>query len=260
MKVLLVGDVVGKTGRRMLADFVPRIVHDAQIDLVVANGENAAGGNGMTAAVLEELHRVGVHVVTSGNHIFDKKEVLQFIDDTPLLLRPLNLPDKTPGHGIALYSVQNVKVAVINLAGRTFMPVHYDDPFAALERALSQLPSDVHIVLVDFHAEATAEKAALAWAFDGRVSVVVGTHTHVPTADERILPQGTGFLTDLGMTGPLDSIIGVKPALAIEKTRRQMPVRFETAVGIGQFGGLIAEIDETTGHCMQVQRIFAREA
>ncbi|MCL4494422.1 MAG: TIGR00282 family metallophosphoesterase [Firmicutes bacterium] len=259
MKVLLVGDVVGKVGRRMLKSAIPIIRADNDVSLVVANGENAAGGNGLTHEVMDDLLSSGVDVLTSGNHIFDKKEVFEFLDDVPSLLRPVNLPSGTPGHGYVVTGRCGVAVAVINVAGRAFMPFSYDDPFVAVERVLSSLDPEVHIILVDFHAETTSEKSALGWYLDGRVSAVVGTHTHVQTADERVLPGGTGFITDLGMTGPRDSVIGVKTELVIQKLRTQMPVRFETAGGPGQFGGLIVDIDEATGRCRELKRVFYTE-
>ncbi len=259
MRVLLIGDVVGKTGRRMIAENVRGLRNSLSIDLVVANGENAAGGNGITHQVLDELLSLGIDVLTSGNHIFDKKEVFDFIDDVPHLLRPMNLPDGTPGRGYVIVSPGGVPVAVVSLSGRSFMPFQYDDPFIAMETLLARVQGEAAVVLVDFHAETTSEKAALAWFLDGKASVVVGTHTHVQTADERILPHGTAFLTDLGMTGPLDSILGVKTELVIKKMRTQMPVRFDTAQGPGQLGAMMVDIDTESGKAVSVQRILIRE-
>jgi hypothetical protein len=259
MQILLIGDIVGKTGRRMVTTHLPRLVVEHAIDMVIANGENAAGGNGLTHEVMDELFAAGIDVMTSGNHIFDKKEIFEFIDDVPNLLRPLNLPAGTPGRGYVIASPRSVPVAVVNISGRAFMPFQYGDPFEALDIVLDSLPPEVSIVVADFHAETTSEKAALAWCFDGRVSVVVGTHTHVQTSDERILPRGTAFITDLGMTGPRDSVIGVKTDLVIQKLRRQMPVRFDTAQGPGQFGALKVAIDPNTGQAQQIERLFFRE-
>lgn len=259
MKVLLIGDIVGKTGRRMIQEHVPALIRSRGIDWVVANGENSAGGNGITHEVMDELLSSGIDVLTSGNHIFDKKEVFQFIDDVPTLLRPLNLPPGTPGHGYAVVSKNTYAIAVISLSGRAFMPFQYDDPFRAVDEVLEQLRNQVSVILVDFHAETTSEKAALVWYLDGKVSAVVGTHTHVQTSDERIFPGGTAFLTDLGMTGPRDSIIGVKTELVIQKMRTQMPVRFETAQGPGQFAALLVDIDPDSGRAASVERIFIRE-
>lgn len=259
MKVLLVGDVVGKVGRRMLKSAIPIIKAQYGVSVVVANGENAAGGNGLTHEVMDELLSSGVDVLTSGNHIFDKKEVFEFIDDVPALLRPVNLPSGTPGHGYVVHGVQGVPVCVINVAGRAFMPFQYNDPFTAIDRVLGSLEPEIRVILMDFHAETTSEKAAMAWYLNGRISVMVGTHTHVQTSDERILPRGTAFITDLGMTGPRDSVIGVKTELVVQKLKTQMPVRFETANGPGQFGGLIVDVDELTGQSRQVTRVFYRE-
>ncbi len=259
MRILTVGDVVGKTGRRMVAKWVPPLVSAEGVDLVVLNGENAAGGNGLTHEVLDELLSLKVDVLTSGNHIFDKREIFEFIDDVPVLLRPINLPRGTPGHGYVVVSKASVPVAVVSLAGRAFMPYQYDDPFAAIDAVLSSLRHQVPIVVVDFHAETTSEKMALAWYLEDKVSLLVGTHTHVQTADERIFPQGMAYITDLGMTGPRDSVIGVRPASVIQKMRTQLPGRFETAVGVGQFGALLVEIDDATGKAQTIRRIFEYE-
>ncbi len=259
MRVLMIGDIVGKTGRRMVGQHLPMLRKSEGIDFVVANGENAAGGNGLTHDVLDELLSTGIDVITSGNHIFDKKEIFQFIDDVPQLLRPINLPAETPGHGYVVRSVAGVPVAVVNIAGRAFMPFQYDDPLRAIDQVLASLDGEVPVVLVDFHAETTSEKAAMGWYLDGRVAAVVGTHTHVQTADERVLPGGTAFLTDLGMTGPEDSIIGVRTELVLQKMLSQRPVRFETAVGRGQFGALVIDISPATGRAERVKRFLIRE-
>lgn len=259
MRVLAVGDVVGKTGRRMVAKWIPRLVDAEGIDLVVVNAENAAGGNGLTHEIMDELLSLKIDVLTSGNHIFDKREIFEFIDDVPTLLRPLNLPKGTPGHGYVVVSKADTAVAVINVAGRAFMPFQYDDPFAAVDGVLASLKNQVNIVIVDLHAETTSEKMALAWYLQDRVSVLVGTHTHVQTADERIFPQGMAYISDLGMTGPRDSVIGVKAEAVIQKLRSQMPTRFETAVGIGQFGALMVDIDDHTGKALAAKRILEYE-
>lgn len=259
MRILAVGDVVGKTGRRMVARFVPQIIADRRIDLVILNAENAAGGNGLTHEVMDELLSAGADVLTSGNHIFDKREVFEFIDDVPVLLRPMNLPKGTPGHGYVVLVKRAIPVAVVNVAGRAFMPFQYDDPFAAIDGVLASLKGEVAIVIVDFHAETTSEKVAMGWYLDGRVALLFGTHTHVQTADARILPGGTAYITDLGMTGPKDSVIGVKAPLVIKKLTTQMPTRFETAVGLGQFGAMVVEVDETAGRATSVERLLYYE-
>ena len=258
MRVLLVGDIVGKTGRRMVTAHIRTLKASRQVDLVVANGENAAGGNGLTHDVLDELLSSGIDVITGGNHIFDKKEVFQFIDDVPQVLRPLNMPPGTPGRGYVVVSPTGTPVAVVNLAGRAFMPFQYDDPFRAIDDLLGMLAGEVSHVIIDFHAETTSEKVALGWYLDGRTSIVVGTHTHVQTADERILPQGTAYLTDLGMTGPMGSVIGVKTELVLQKLRTQLPVRFDTATGAGQFGALLVDLDDD-GRATSVERLLIRE-
>jgi metallophosphoesterase (TIGR00282 family) len=257
VRVLLVGDVVGKPGRRLVGDWVPRLRKERGLDLVVANAENAAGGNGLTHEIMDEMLAAGVDVLTSGNHIFDKREILEFIQDVPCVLRPINYPPGTPGRGVWVGTAGGETVAVINVSGRSFMPASYDDPFRALDDALEALPP-VTAVLVDMHAETTSEKVAMGWYLDGRVSVLVGTHTHVQTADERILPQGTGYLTDLGMTGPMNSVIGVKSELVLEKFLTQRPVRFETAGGPAQLCGLLVDIQE--GRAVQLERVYIREA
>ncbi len=259
MRILFIGDIVGKTGRRMITQRVRAMRESLAIDLVVANGENAAGGNGLTHPVSDELLSSGIDVLTSGNHIFDKKEIFQFIDEVPQILRPLNLPPDTPGRGYLVVSPGGIPVAVVNLSGRAFMPFHYDDPFRAIDDLLDSLDGEVSCVLVDFHAETTSEKAAMAWYLDGRTAAVVGTHTHVQTADERILPHGTAFITDLGMTGPTDSVLGVKTDLVIQKLKTQMPLRFDTAQGLGQFGALMVDIDPSLGLATRIERFFIRE-
>lgn len=257
MRVLLIGDIVGKPGRRMASTWVPRLRRERQVDLVVANAENAAGGNGLTHDIADELLTSGIDVLTSGNHIFDKREVLDFIDDIPEILRPLNYPPGVPGHGaVTVRTGDGLRVAVVNVAGRSFLPASYDDPFRAMDQALAEL-GESDAILVDMHAETTSEKAALGWYLDGRVSLVVGTHTHVQTADEWVLPGGTGFLTDLGMTGPYHSVIGVRRELVLEKFLKQMPVRFETAVGPAQFCGLLADIENAK--TVNLERVFIRE-
>lgn len=253
----MIGDIVGKPGRKMATEWVPRLIREHELDLVVANAENAAGGNGLTHEIADELMASGIDVLTSGNHIFDKREVLDFIQDVETVLRPLNYPPSVPGRGLVVVRTRTGKLAAVaNVAGRAFLPVHYDDPFRALDEALAGL-SGVEAVIVDVHAETTSEKAALGWYLDGRVALVVGTHTHVQTADERILPQGTGFLTDLGMTGPYNSVIGVKTELVVQKFLTQMPVRFETASGPAQLCGVVADLVE--GRAVSLERLYIRE-
>ena len=245
-------------GRRIVHERLPELIDRYAIDFVVANGENAAGGNGLTHEVADQLWADGIDVLTSGNHIFDKREVLDFIDDSEQVVRPLNYPTGVPGRGLTVRTARNgERVAVLNVSGRSFMPAQYEDPFTAVDEALTSL-EPVDALLVDMHAETTSEKMALGWYLDGRASVVVGTHTHVQTADERILPRGTGFLTDLGMTGPYNSVLGVRTELVLEKLRRQMPVRFETANGPAQLCGLMATVKG--GLSTELERLFIRES
>lgn len=254
---MLIGDVVGRPGRRVVNEWVPRLIRDRGLDFVVANGENAAGGNGLTHEVADALWASGIDVLTSGNHIFDKREVLEFLDDSSQVIRPLNYPHGVPGRGVTVMPARSGSlVAVLNVSGQSFMPAAYGNPFEAVDAALAELPP-VDAIFVDMHAETTSEKAAMGWYLDGRVAAVVGTHTHVQTADERILPGGTAFLTDLGMTGPYNSVIGVRTPLVLEKLTRQMPVRFETASGPAQLCGLIITVEG--GRSLDVERVFLRE-
>ena len=254
MKILFVGDVMGRPGRQALKDHLVDILEQKGIDLCIANAENSAGGNGITPPLVEELLDLQIDVLTSGNHIWDKKEVLNYFDVQPRLLRPANYPPAAPGQGIFVGRTRNdIQYAVINLQGRIFMsPI--DCPFRKGEELLEQLSKEVKVILIDFHAEATAEKQALAWYFDGKVSAVVGTHTHVVTADEQVLPQGTAYITDVGMTGPHDSIIGVNKGIIVSKFISQVPVRFETATGDVRINAVELEVDAHTGLARNVQR------
>jgi metallophosphoesterase (TIGR00282 family) len=261
VRALMVGDVFGRPGREALAHWLPRLRRREGIDLVVVNGENAAAGAGITPAVLEDLWALGVHVVTSGNHIWDKRELVPVMDREPNLLRPLNYPPGTPGDGLTIVAAgeRRVPVAVVNLAGRVYYPVQMDDPFRAATAALERIGDRARIILVDFHAEVTSEKVAMGWYLDGRVTAVVGTHTHVQTADARILPQGTAYLTDLGMTGPQDGVIGVDRNIILERLLTQRPKRFEPATGPWQFCAALIDADPATGRAQSVRRYFIRE-
>ena len=228
MKILFVGDIFGSPGRRIVADHVEDIIRANQIDLAIANAENAAGGFGITPAIAEDLFALGLDVLTSGNHVWDKRELYDYLNRQPRLLRPANYPDG-PGHGIVTVKARNgVECAVINLQGRTYMP-STDCPFRKADLLLSQIDPAVKVRFVDFHAEVTSEKMAMGWYLDGRVSAVVGTHTHVPTADTRILPGGTAYQTDCGMTGPYRSVIGVETETILQRSLSGMPVRMEAA-------------------------------
>lgn len=255
MKVLFIGDIVGKIGRNATKALIPTVATRYKIDLVVANGENAAGGFGITDKIVTELLSCGVHIITTGNHVWDKKEFIPQISKEDRVLRPLNYPPGVPGYGSLLYSLRNgIKVAVINLSGRVFMsPI--DCPFRVGKEEIERLSSETKIMIIDFHAEATSEKIAFGYYVDGKVSAVIGTHTHVQTADEKILPGGTAYITDVGMTGPNDSVIGIEKGQIIERFLTSMPMRFETAKGEGIFSALVVEINEETGRATAVQRL-----
>ena len=253
MKILFIGDIFGAPGRRIVADHVEDIVKSNQIDLAIANAENAAGGFGITPAIAEDLFALGLDVLTSGNHVWDKRELYDYLNRQPRLLRPANYPE-APGHGLVTVKARNgVECAVINLQGRTYMP-STDCPFRKADSLLSQLDPAVKVKFVDFHAEVTSEKMAMGWYLDGRVSAVVGTHTHVPTADTRILPGGTGYQTDCGMTGPYRSVIGVDTETILQRFLSGLPVRMEAAKHGVELHSVIVDVDEETGKARAVRR------
>jgi metallophosphoesterase (TIGR00282 family) len=251
VRILAIGDVVGKPGRRAVAALVPGLRRDLRIDIVIANGENAAAGRGLTVGTARELLGAGVDVITSGNHIWDQKEILPYLDSEAPVVRPANYPEGVPGRGV----VQFRGVTIINLMGRTFM-YEIDDPFRCADRLLEAVPVGTPIV-VDMHAEATSEKVGMGWYLDGRVSAVFGTHTHVPTADPRLLPKGTAFISDVGMCGPRDSIIGVDPEGPIQKFLTGMPARFVVAERSSavQFNSVLIELDDHTGKARSIERV-----
>lgn len=254
MNILFIGDVVGRPGREMLRAALPQLRSRTGCSLVIANGENAAAGAGITRSIADELHDAGVDVITGGNHIWDKIEGMEAIDGDPTILRPVNYPPGSPGRGMGLFDLGPHRVGVVSLLGRIFLPP-MDCPFRAVDAALESLRAETRILLIDFHAEATSEKIAMGWYVDGRASAVIGTHTHVQTADERILPQGTGYITDAGMTGPFDSVIGVRKELAIRRLTSGLPVRFRTADGDVRLQGLRLEIDPQTGRTTAIERL-----
>jgi 2',3'-cyclic-nucleotide 2'-phosphodiesterase len=255
MKIMFIGDIVGSPGRMAIAELLPTLVSKRKIDFVIANCENVAAGFGVTRKIVEELYKCRIDVLTSGNHIWNKKEVLEFIGDFERLLRPANYPETTPGSGTVLIPLPTGEyVGVLNLAGRIFMqPI--DCPFAAAKNKVAELRKKTNIIVVDIHAEATSEKKALGWYLDGEVSAVLGTHTHVQTADEVILPQGTAYISDAGMTGPFDSVIGIKKEAIIERFITQMPNRFEVARDDVRMQGVIMNIDPATGKANSIERI-----
>ncbi len=254
MKILFIGDVVGRPGRDALRNHLGHILESRSVDLCIANAENSAAGNGITPRLGEELLSLNIDVLTSGNHVFDKKEVLPYFAQEPRLLRPANYPPSAPGKGMLLGRTRGgVPFAVINLQGRVFMP-SIDCPFRSCENLLASLAPEVKVIFVDFHAEATAEKQAMGWHLDGKVSAIVGTHTHVPTADEQVLPLGTAYITDSGMTGPHDSIIGVNKDIILPKFISQMPAKFETATGDVRINAVEVEVNPETGKALGIQR------
>jgi len=255
VKILFVADIVGKPGRQAVSRELHRLVDSYRIDCVIANGENAAGGFGITEETARELYSCGVNLLTSGNHIWDKKDSLDFINRDERVIRPANYPDGAPGRGSAvIHTPAGIPVAVLNLEGRVFMSA-LECPFRIAGREIARLREMTPIVLVDFHAEATSEKLALGWYLDGRVSAVLGTHTHVQTADERILPGGTAYITDAGMTGSFESVIGIRKELAIEKFLSLLPVRFEVAKKDVRLNGVVIEIDEKDGKALTIERL-----
>jgi 2',3'-cyclic-nucleotide 2'-phosphodiesterase len=255
MRILFIGDIVGRPGRELIRQGLAALVDHHSIDLVIANAENAAAGFGITREIGDQLLEWGVDVMTSGNHIWDKKEALDYIGAESRLLRPVNYPAGAPGNGSYLArSKDGQTVGVINAMGRVFMPL-VDDPFAVVLREIDALKSRARIIFVDFHAEATSEKVAMGWHLDGRVTAVVGTHTHVQTADDRILPKGTAYLTDVGMTGPHDSVIGVEIEAALGKFLTGLPARFDTATGNPRLNAVVIEADEQTGRATDIERL-----
>ena len=251
MRVLMIGDVVGRPGRRAVSALLPELRRELHLDLVVANGENAAGGHGITLDTANELLAGGVDIITSGNHIWDQREIIPHLDSTLPLLRPLNYPPGTPGRGY----VRVGEVLIVNLMGRVFIG-NFDCPFRAMDHLLEELSGSSKVIVVDLHAEATSEKVAMGWYLDGRVSAVVGTHTHVATADTRLLPKGTAYVSDLGMVGPANSVIGVEIREALARFLSQTPQRFSVATGGPVvFNSVLIEVDEATGRARDIVRV-----
>ena len=255
MRLLFIGDIVGRPGRNLIKAGLAGLADYHSIDLIIANGENAAAGFGLTREIGDELFDLGIDVLTSGNHIWDKREALDYIGAESRLLRPANYPAAAPGNGRYLARCRDGRsVGVINIMGRVFMPLT-DDPFAVVLREIEALRERARVIFVDFHAEATSEKVAMGWHLDGKVTAVVGTHTHVQTADERILPKGTAYLTDVGMTGPHDSVIGVDVEAVVGKFISGLPARFETATGNPRLNAVVIEADDATGRATDIERL-----
>ncbi len=258
MHILFIGDIFASPGRHIVADHLQDIKQTNHIDLAIANAENAAGGFGITPSIAEELLALGLDVLTSGNHIWDKKEILDYLPRQPKLLRPANYPDEDPGRGVLVACTrQDIPCAVINLQGRTYMPAT-DCPFRKADQILHEIDPSVKVRFVDFHAEVTSEKMAMGWYLDGRVSAMVGTHTHIPTADTRILPGGSAYQTDVGMTGAYDSVIGVKKDLILQRFLTGLPVRMEAAKSAAELHSVILEVDEHTGMAVSMRRHTVR--
>ena len=259
MRILFIGDIIGDVGRKLISKHLDSLIDEYRINLVIANGENAAGGFGITPKIADDLLSVGINVITSGNHIWDKKEIVPYIEKERRLLRPANYPDGVPGSGdITVYTDSRDRVAVVNLAGRVFMG-NFDCPFRWFRRELPRLKASADAIIVDFHAEATSEKLAFGWFVDGDAAAVIGTHTHVQTADEQILPKGTAYITDAGMTGPANSVIGIEKEMIIDKYLTLMPRRFEVAKGHPVISGVVIDIDKKDGKAVSIERLQIKD-
>ncbi len=255
MNILVIGDIVGRPGRRAVKALLPVVSREYGIDFVIANAENASGGRGLTGDVMQELLLTGIDVLTMGNHVWDNKDIFRIIDDEPRLIRPLNYPQPCPGKGYHIYTAAfSTRIAVINASGRVFLPP-LDCPFMAVDEALKDIEDKADIIIVDFHAEATSEKVAFGYYFDGRVQAVLGTHTHIQTSDDRILPGGTAYITDLGMTGPYESVLGMKKELVLEKFLTGRPVRLEVAGGKAQLEGVVLTVDDSSYQVSRIMKI-----
>ena len=255
LRILFLGDVFGEPGRKAVIDWIPRLKERHGIDFIIVNGENSAGGRGITPKIAIALMRAGAAVVTTGDHVWDQSELVDYMATEPRLLRPLNWPEGTPGQGSVVLETDKGKVAVVQAQGRTFTQPPLENPFLAMDREVEKLRAETPVIFVDFHAEATSEKIAMGWHLDGRVSAVIGTHTHVPTADERILPNGTAFLCDAGMCGPLNSIIGSRIEPVLHRFRTGLPVKFAVANGPVRVCGAWVDVDLTTGRAVKIERV-----
>lgn len=257
MKIFFIGDIVGSPGRKIVHERLADILAQRQVDLCIANGENSAAGFGITPRIAQDLLANGIDVITGGNHIWDRREIMEFFPHEPRLLRPANFPNGAPGSGLYVGAKNGVPYAVLNVQGRTFM-TQLDDPFRIIGCELAKIPVDVKVIFVDMHAEATSEKVAMGWHLDGKVSVVVGTHTHVATADCRVLPGGTAYITDVGMTGPHDSVIGMDKRGVLQRFHDAMPARFVVAEGDIQMNTVLVDVDESTGRARSIERLNFR--
>lgn len=255
IRILFLGDIVGEPGRKAVIEHLPGLRKELDLDFIIVNGENAAGGRGITPRIAIDLLRAGAAVITTGDHVWDQQEIVEYFPTEPRLLRPINYPEGTPGNGSVVLDTPKGKIAVMQGQGRSFMQPPLENPFVALEAEATRLRSSgVRVIFVDFHAETTSEKIALGWLLDGKVSAVVGTHTHVQTADEKVLPEGTGCLTDAGMCGPEHSVLGRSPESVVWRFRTGMPTRFPIASGPVRLCGAVAEVDPETGRCLGLER------
>lgn len=257
MKVLFLGDIIGSPGRKCLEKDLGRLIAQEEAEIVIANGENAAGGIGITPDISDSLLNLGIDVITSGNHIYKKKEIYDYLEREGRLLKPANYPPGTPGNGSRIFTVKSrrgIEAAVFNLCGRVFID-NFDCPFRTADKVISFLSNKTNIIILDFHAEATSEKMALGWYLDGKISAIIGTHTHVQTADERILPKGTAYITDAGMCGSRNSVIGVKKEIIVERFINMMPHRFSVSDSDLWINGVIIDIDEKSGKSISIKRI-----
>ena len=254
MRILVVGDVVGRTGINMIKTELPKIVKDNYVDFVIVNGENAADGFGLTEKMFKEILSANVDCVTMGNHTWAKKDIFNFIDNKHII-RPANYPDGVPGRGYEIYECKGKTILVMNLIGRTMMSILSENPFVEAKNIIDELKNAVDIIIVDFHAEATAEKVALAYYLDGEANIVFGTHTHVQTADERVLPKGTAYITDIGMTGPKDSIIGMDIDVSFKRFLTSLPEKYKSAEGEGMINAVLFDLDNETNNVRDIKRI-----
>lgn len=260
IRILTIGDIVGKPGRQIIKDRLRSYCQENRIDFVVGNAENASGGSGIMPSEAEELHAAGINVLTGGDHVWAKREILPYIHQHPTLLRPANYPAEQPGRGYHVYEMPSgAKIGVIHLQGRVFMKILAGCPFTAATEAVNEIQRHTRMIVVDMHAEATSEKIAMGWHLDGKVSFIYGTHTHIQTADERILPQGTAYITDCGMTGPYDSVIGRRTDVVLRSFISQMPNRFEVATGDVRLCGAVATVDVSTGRAEDIKRVILAE-
>jgi metallophosphoesterase (TIGR00282 family) len=255
IRILFLGDVVGEPGRKAVATLLPLLKEELKVDFAIVNGENAAGGRGITPKIAIGLMRAGAAVITTGDHIWDQKDLLPFMSEEPRLLRPVNYPGNPPGQGSIVLETKKGRIGVINLQGRVFMKEGMENPFVAISRAVEEMRRETSVIFVDFHAEATSEKVAMGWHLDGLVSAVVGTHTHVPTADERILPKGTAFQCDAGMCGPMESVIGSEIQPVLERFHTAMPAKFGVGRGAVRINGVLVTVDPATGKATAVERV-----